>query len=128
MQSGGRTIGVIGTPLAKAYPAENADLQEEIYARHLLVSPFAPGDVVFKGNFPKRNRVMALLTDATVIVEASDTSGSLHQAAECLRSDRWLFIMKTVAENPALTWPAKFLGNPKVCVLSNVNEIISRIR
>jgi len=128
IQNGGRTIAVIGTPLNKAYPAENKLLQEEIYERHLLLSPFSPDEAVFKGNFPKRNRVMALLSDATVIVEASDTSGSLHQAAECVRSDRWLFIMKTVADDPALTWPQKFIGLPKVCVLANTSDILTRIR
>lgn len=127
IQNGGHTIAVIGTPLTKAYPAENKFLQEEIYERHLLLSPFANGEAVFKGNFPKRNRVMALLSDATVIVEASDTSGSLHQAAECLRSDRWLFIMKTVADDNALTWPQKFLGHPKVRVLSSTQEIVDAI-
>jgi DNA protecting protein DprA len=127
IQNGGRTIGVIGTPLTKAYPAENKALQEEIYQHHLLVSPFAPNEAVFKANFPKRNRVMALISDATVIVEASDTSGSLHQAAECVRSDRWLFIMKSVLENPSLTWPEKFLGNAKVRVFSKTNEIIDAI-
>lgn len=127
IQSGGNTIAVIGTPITKAYPAENADLQEEIYREHLLLSPFAPGEAVFKGNFPKRNRVMALLSDATVIVEASDTSGSLHQAAECVRSGRWLFIMKSVVDNPNLTWPQRFLGKPKVAVLSSTTEILDAI-
>jgi DNA protecting protein DprA len=128
IQNNGRTMGVIGTPLTKAYPAENKFLQEEIYTHHLLLSPFGPDDAVFKANFPKRNRVMALLSDATVIVEASDTSGSLHQAAECLRSDRWLFIMKTVVNDPTLTWPANFVGKPKVVVLSSTEDILERIR
>jgi DNA processing protein len=127
IQNGGRTLAVIGTPLDKAYPAENAALQEEIYEHHLIVSPFAPGETVFKGNFPKRNRVMALLSDATVIVEASDTSGTLHQAAECQKSNRWLFIMKSVANDPSLTWPAKFIGKPKVAVLSSTQEILDAI-
>jgi DNA processing protein len=127
IDNNGRTIAVIGTPLTKAYPAENAALQEEIYSHHLLISPFKPDERVFKGNFPKRNRVMALLSDATVIAEASDTSGSLHQAAECLRSDRWLFIMKSVAENPDLSWPANFIGKPKVRVFSNTQEVIDAI-
>ena len=127
IQNKGRTIAVIGTPLTKAYPAENKLLQEEIYEHHLLLSPFAPGDAVFKSNFPKRNRVMALLSDATVIVEASDTSGSLHQAAECVRSDRWLFIMKSVVENHDLTWPKDFIGKPKVIVMSRTDEILDAI-
>jgi DNA processing protein len=125
---GGKTVGVIGTPLSKAYPAENSDLQEEIYRGHLLLTPFAEGETVFKGNFPKRNRVMAALSDATVIMEASDTSGTLHQAAECQRLGRWLFISKAVAEDPALKWPAKFLGKPRTAVLSHTNDVLTAIR
>lgn len=128
LQNGGRTVAVIGTPLNKAYPAENAELQEEIYAGHLLVSPFAPDERVFRGNFPKRNRVMALLSDATVIVEASDTSGSLHQAAECVKSGRWLFIMRAVAEDRSLTWPQKFIGKPQVAVLTATQQIVDALK
>jgi DNA processing protein len=128
IDNGGRTIAVIGTPLTKAYPSENAALQERIYREHLIISPFAPGERTFRSSFPKRNRVMALISDATVIVEASDTSGSLHQAAECLRSGRWLFIMQSVANNPDLTWPAKFLGRPKVALLTSTKEILDAIQ
>jgi DNA protecting protein DprA len=76
IDAGGATAAVIGTPLEKSYPAENAPLQEPIYREHLLLSPFGPGEPVYKANFPARNRIMALITDATVIVEASDSSGT----------------------------------------------------
>ena len=72
IEAGGVTAAVIGTPLDKAYPAENASLQALIYREYLLLSPFTPGEKVYKGNFPKRNRIMAAITDATVIIEASD--------------------------------------------------------
>jgi len=124
---GGKTVAVIGTPLNKAYPADNAELQELIYRQHLLVSPFAPGEVVYKSNFPARNRVMAAVSDATVIVEASDTSGTLHQAAECTRLKRWLFISKAIVDDPAITWPAKFLKYEKAVVLNRVSEILDRL-
>lgn len=127
LEAGGRTVAIIGTALDKAYPAENAGLQEEIYRRHLLVSPFRPGETVFRSNFPKRNRVMALLSDATVIVEASDTSGTLHQAAECQRHGRWLFIMRSVAEDPALAWPRKFIGRPMVQILESTQQIVDLV-
>jgi DNA processing protein len=81
LEESGRTIAVIGTPLDRAYPAENAQLQEQIYSDHLLLTPFPRGERVFPSNFPKRNRVMAAVTDATVIVEASDTSW--HSASGC---------------------------------------------
>lgn len=127
IENGGRTVAVIGTPLDKAYPVENSELQETIYRNHLLISPFSATDPVFRSNFPKRNRVMALLSDATVIVEASDSSGTLHQAAECQRQGRWLFILKSVVDNPALTWPARFIGKPFVQVLTSTTDILERI-
>lgn len=124
---GGRLAAVIGTPLQKAYPIENAELQADIANQHLLLSPFAEGEPVFRGNFPKRNRVMALLSDATVIVEASDTSGTLHQAAECIGQGRWLFILRSVVDDPGITWPQRFLKEDRTVVVSDMNDILSRI-
>lgn len=127
IEAGGRTVAVIGTPLDVAYPAQNAQLQETIYREHLLLSPFRHGNKVFRSNFPQRNKFMAAVTDATVIVEASDTSGSLHQAAECRldRLDRWLFIARSVVEDPKLSWPKKFLNGPKVRVLEKTEDILA---
>ncbi|MER9309774.1 DNA-protecting protein DprA [Mesorhizobium australicum] len=127
LEEGGRTIAVIGTPLDKAYPVEHAEVQTEIYSHHLLVSQFLPGVRTFPSDFPKRNRLMAAVTDASIIVEASDSSGTLHQAAECVRLGRWLFIMKAVAENRDLEWPSKFLKSPKVRVLSSVQDVVDVI-
>lgn len=126
-KAGGRTVAVIGTPLNKAYPAQNAALQERIWRDQLLLTPFAEGEAVFRSNFPKRNRVMAALSDATVIVEASDTSGTLHQAAECQRLGRWLFIMRSVLDTPSVTWPERFIDKPMVRVLSHTKDLISCI-
>ena len=127
LSCGGRVAAVIGTPLDKAYPAKNAALQEEIYSKHLLISQFPIGERTFKSNFPARNRVMAAVTDATVVIEASDSSGTLHQSAECQRLGRWLFIAKSVVDNPNLTWPSKFLPYEKCVILENVEDVLSRV-
>jgi DNA processing protein len=118
---------VIGTLLSKAYPIENAALQERIYGEHLLISPFAEGEVVFKSNFPARNRVMAALSDGTVIIEASDTSGTLHQAAECTRLKRWLFISQAIIDDKAIKWTANFLSYERAVVINRVSDILDRI-
>jgi DNA processing protein len=128
IDSGGDVVAVIGTPLDKAYPIENAQLQRTIYADHLLLTPFRVGEPTFKTNFPKRNRVMAAISDATVIVEASDTSGTLHQAAECGRLGRWLFIMQSILEDSRVSWPQKFIGKPKVALLKSTQDVIDAIR
>jgi DNA processing protein len=50
---------------------------------------------------------MALISDATIIVEAGDSSGSLHQGWEALRLGRSLFIWKSIMNDGRLTWPEK---------------------
>ncbi len=125
LQAGGRVIAVIGTPIDKAYPAENAALQQRIYREQLLVSQFAPGTRVYPFHFPERNRLMAALTDASVIIEASDTSGTLHQAAECVRLGRWLFIANSILKNTSLTWPARFCDYSKTRVLVETADVLT---
>lgn len=127
IRSGGNVVGVIGTPLDKASPAQNARLQEEVYREHLLISQFPAESRVYRGNFPARNRTMAAISDATVIIEASDTSGTLHQAAECHRLGRWLFIAKSVVEDASLSWPSKFLNGEKTRVLSHTSDLLCAI-
>jgi DNA processing protein len=101
----GRTIAVLGTALSDVFPAKNRALQQRVMREHLAVSQFALGMPSRPANFPMRNRTMALLSDATIIVEAGEKSGSLHQGWEALRLGRPLFVMRSQLEDPALTWP-----------------------
>lgn len=125
--AGGLTAAVIGTPLTQAYPAENGELQEEIASHYLLLTPFADGSKVFPANFPKRNRVMAAVTDGSVIIEASDSSGTLHQAAECQRLGRWLFILQSVFDDPSLTWPKSFAKYERTRVISSPQDVLDAL-
>ena len=115
IEMGGRTIAVTGTPLSHFYPRENADLQREIAKRFLLISQ-VPVLRYESGNpssnrffFPERNVTMSALTLATVIIEAGETSGTLHQARAALKQKRKLFILDSLFQRPDLTWPARFL-------------------
>lgn len=110
IRGGGRTVAVLGTPLDKYYPAQNRDLQREIMSAHAAVSQFPTGYPATPKNFPMRNRTMALLTDATVIVEAGEKSGTRHQGWEALRLGREVFILSNVAENPELSWPQEMIA------------------
>jgi DNA processing protein len=104
--SGGQTIAVIGTPLDQCYPNENSELQRRIAREQLLVSQFPADHPIAPANFPARNRTMALLTEATVIVEATEKkSGALLQGWETLRLGRLLFVLESAATDPTLTWP-----------------------
>lgn len=120
IRQGGKTIAVLGTPLSEAYPKKNTQLLEKIKKEHLAVTQFPLGYPTRKENFPMRNRTMALISDATIIVEASETSGTRHQGWEALRLGRLVFLMQSVAENPLLSWPKemmKYGAQPLTCEL-----------
>ena len=109
IKEGGHTIAVLGTPLDKTSPAENRALLETIKREHLAVSQFPVGSPTRPKDFPIRNRTMALLSDATVIVEASEKSGTIHQGWEALRLGRLLFLLQSVVEDNSLSWPKEML-------------------
>jgi DNA processing protein len=126
LEAYGRTVAVLGTPLTEAHPRSNAALQERLMREQLVLSQFPPDRPVQRGNFPIRNRTMALISDATVIIEAGETSGSLSQGWEALRLGRQLFIAQSIIDNPGLTWPSKMLDYG-ACALSDdtVEELFS---
>ena len=76
MTNGGRTVGVLGTSLDRYAVPRNRSLKDAIGARHLLVSQFPGGQPTHRSHFPLRNKTMALLSDATLIVEAATNSGN----------------------------------------------------
>lgn len=104
IDAGGRTIGVLGTPLDRFSPPQNRSLQERIGREHLLISQFPPGATTHRGAFPMRNRTMALLSHATVIVEAAEKSGTMHQGWEALRLGRELFLDESLLSS-GFEWP-----------------------
>ena len=110
IEEGGRTIAVLGSPLNRAYPAKNWQLQKEIMTNHLAVSQFPIGYPIQPGNFVIRNRTMALISNASIIVEAGERSGSLHQGWEALRLGRPLFLWKSIVRNLSLSWPKRMMS------------------
>jgi DNA processing protein len=126
LAAGGRTIAVLGTPLDDVHPRQNRALQERIGREHLLVSQFAPGTPTVPSNFPRRNRTMALLCDATIIVEAGENSGTHYQGWEALRLGRPLFLMRSLFERADLSWPAEMHAYGAV-VLSDVEQLVDRL-
>jgi DNA protecting protein DprA len=98
MRAGGRTIAVIGTSLVEAYPREHAALQARIAREHLVVSPFDVGTPMARWHFPRRNRLMALVSRATILVEAGPTSGTRHQVEACVEHGRPVFVRASLLE------------------------------
>lgn len=80
----GGTVGVLGHGVEQVYPAENRELFREVAERGLLITEFAPGERLSPGNFPRRNRIIAALGLAVVVVEMGAKSGAQHTVTAAL--------------------------------------------
>ena len=132
IQNNGKVIAVIGTPIDEYYPKENRYLQNIIAKEHTLISqvpfykyskqPFNTKRIYFT----ERNATMSALSEATVIIEASDTSGTLVQARACIEQGRKLFILNSCFENKNITWPNTYLKKGAIRV-SNIEDIFNNL-
>lgn len=109
IDSDGNTIAVLGTGLDRYAVTRNQALQDRIGAGHLLVSQFPWGAPSHRSYFPRRNKTMALLTDATIIVEAGENSGTRHQGWEAIKLGRPVLFPIRFLESTRIAWPRKMV-------------------
>ncbi|MFL0412071.1 DNA-processing protein DprA [Microbacterium paludicola] len=121
----GRTVAVLGQgPGTPIYPKENAPLARAILDHGgQTLSQFWPGSPQTKQTFPIRNVTMSGLSAVTAIVEASETSGTRHQAAAAVRHGRRLLIHDQVAERT--TWGREYLDRGLATSFIDVDTAVS---
>jgi DNA processing protein len=91
LEAGGTTVAVLGCGIDRDYPAAHRELAQRIAATGLIVSEYAPGVEPAPWRFPARNRIVAGLCAATVVVEARERSGALITADLALEEGREVF-------------------------------------
>jgi DNA processing protein len=100
LKHGARTIAVVGTGLRRTYPPENTELARRIVeSGGSLVSQFLPDQPPAQWSFPMRNITMSGLSAATIVVEASHTSGARQQAGQALLHGRVVFLLRSLVES-----------------------------
>jgi DNA processing protein len=120
--AGGRTVGVIGTGIDRAYPAQNRELQEEMAKGGLVLSQFWPDAPPQRHNFLMRNATMSGYGLATVVVEAGEQSGSRVQARIAVEHGRPVILTSLVVE--ANDWARALVGRPGVHVASRLQAVL----
>jgi DNA processing protein len=126
VDAGGRTLAVLGNGLDQVYPAENRQLAQRITASGAVVSEFPPGTPPDAVNFPRRNRIIAGLSKATVIVEAGLPSGALITADFALEQGRDVLAVPGSILNSASAGANELLrqgATPVTCV-ADILEVI----
>jgi DNA processing protein len=91
LEAGGATVGVLGCGVDRDYPAAHRELAARIRESGLVVSEYPPGVEPAPWRFPARNRLIAGLSGATVVVEARERSGALITADLALEEGREVF-------------------------------------
>lgn len=91
LRAGGRTLAVLGSGVDVIYPPEHRALAEKITENGAIISEYPPGTKPDRGNFPPRNRIISGLSQAVVIVEAGERSGSLITAEFAADQGREVF-------------------------------------
>jgi DNA processing protein len=93
VESGGRTIGVLGCGIDRVYPAEHRALALDMQRTGAIVSEFPPGVPPLKHHFPMRNRIISGLSLAVVVVEAPEKSGALITASAAAEQGRDVMVV-----------------------------------
>ncbi|MBW4516171.1 MAG: DNA-processing protein DprA [Timaviella obliquedivisa GSE-PSE-MK23-08B] len=101
LKAGGRTIAVLGTGVDVTYPYSNRSLAQSIIKHGLLVSEYAAGTQPDRTNFPRRNRIIAGLSRATLVIEAPQKSGALITARLANDYNRDVYALPGSLDNPA---------------------------
>jgi DNA processing protein len=105
----GSSIAVLGTGVDRVYPAENRGVAESLTQRGALVSEFPLGTLPLPQNFPRRNRILAGMSLATVVVEAAEKSGSLITARLALEANREVFAVPGPIHSPRSLGPHQLI-------------------
>ena len=129
LEAGGITVAVLGCGIDRDYPAANRELARQVAASGLVVSEYAPGVEPAPWRFPARNRIVAGLCSASVVVEARERSGALITADFALEEGREVFAVPgeiTSALSAGSNALLRLGATPLTCAAGRARELRAR--
>lgn len=124
----GGTIAVLPTPIDTCYPAENESLYWRIAEHGLLVSETPIGTKLHPGQFHQRNRIIAALSHATIVVEGAKKSGSLITAKHASEMNREIFAVPGPISSPKSEGPNELIREGKAILISSALQIFNELK
>lgn len=127
LEAGGRTIAVLGTGVDVIYPAKNRTLYQNILQQGLVVSEYPAKTPPNRVNFPRRNRIIAGLCRAVIVIEAPSKSGALITARDANESGRDVYVLPGRVDDYASQGCLRLLANGATPILSELDELIKML-
>jgi DNA processing protein len=125
LDAGGNVCAVLGTGLDVFYPISHRRVQQTIAERGLLLSEYAAGTTPRQWHFPQRNRLMAALGQATIVIEAGATSGALLTAAVALELGRAVGAVPGNIDSPESRGTNDLLHRKEVALVTDVSSALA---
>ncbi len=125
LEVGGKTIAVVGSGFNNIYPATNTSLAEEIAEKGLLLSEYLPSFKAKRYTFPKRNRIIAGLSDGVLIPEAGIKSGTVHTKEFALEYGKDIFTIPGSILNPKSELPNVLIKSGQAYCTLSAEDIIT---
>ena len=128
LKAGGKVVAVVGSGLDCPYPPEAADLYRAIVAEGgTLLSPFPCGTPPRRGNFPRRNALLAQLSDAVLVVEAALRSGTFSTVHHADRASIPLYAMPGPVDSPVSQGPHELIRECAATLVRSPAEILAQL-
>lgn len=125
----GATVAVLGSGIDVPYPPENSDLFDRVSrGAGAVVSEFPPGTPPAPGNFPRRNRTIAGLSDAIVVVRAALQSGALITANHAAKERREIFAVPGDPTNPGAAGPNELLRTRAARAAPSAVDVLEQLK
>jgi DNA processing protein len=123
----GRTIAVLGSGFGRFYPEENLELAARIAAGHgAVISEFPFATPPSPGTFPRRNRLVAALSLATLVIEAGATSGALITARLSMELGREVLVIPGPIDNPECAGSNQLIRDGATLV-ANLDQVLEEL-
>ncbi|KDE65515.1 DNA-binding protein [Fusobacterium necrophorum BL] len=120
----GKTIAVVGSGLDEIYPKQNTNLWKRVAKEGLLVGEYPLGMKAFPKNFPERNRIIAGLSQAVVVVESKERGGSLITAELALEENRDVYAIPGDIDSPCSRGCNQLIRDSQAKLLAKMEEIL----
>lgn len=126
LQEKGSTIAILAGGPDNIYPSENRELYKGLAEKGLIISEMPPGQIPLRQYFPSRNRLIAGLSDCTLVMEAGAVSGTLHTASYAAAQGKEVFVLPNSIYYENAEGGLKLLEDG-CCVLLSTDSVIDSV-